>query len=407
MDPMIRPMGLTPRIRNLVVVAFAVSGSAGLILEVLWFRSLGIGGSNIGTAAAAVTASYMGGLAIGSRVGAFLSDRVERRLWLYAAMEITVAASALVVPVVLQYLAGMAHRGPIAWAVIGIVLLVPTTAIGTGLPLLTTCLARTPQRAASTSALLYGVNTGGAMLGVAWIGFVGLPLLGPELCTSIASLTLVLVASAAAFAGWRAGPQPVASQVDSTPAPRPRRAILGTAAVASGAAMLVQVAWTKLAASSFHSPATGFSGVVLIFLLGLSAGGLFASHWVRRVANVERALSWVLGATGLSVGAALLIGSEVAPTVDGMLGDVLVLLPLLPATLCMGLLFPLFVSLSAKRGASIGASVGITSAASTFGAIVGSLAGAALLPAVGAYPSVCGGLAIYAFLGTAVRLRLG
>jgi MFS family permease len=399
-------MGSHPRHRLLVVAAFALSGAGGLMLEVLWFRALGLGGGRIGTAAAAVTAAYMAGLAIGSRLGAFFADRVERRLWLYATMEALVAASALVVPLVLQHLVGAARGAPAVWLLIALVLLVPTTAIGTGLPLLTTCLTDTRDRAASTSGLLYGVNTAGAVLGVAWIGFVGLPYLGAELSSSVAAAGILLVAGAAAYAAWRVGPQPIVAALENaTTGARPRRAVLGAAAVASGAAMLVQIAWTKIAAAFFDKPATGFSGVVLVFLAGLSFGGLFASRWVRRVTHVERALSLVLGATGLSVGLALLVGVNLAPAA-GAFGELLVLLPLLPATICMGLLFPLFVSLCAKRGASIGASVGITSAASTVGAIAGSLVGATLLPTVGAYSSVCGGLAIYAFLSTAVRLRL-
>lgn len=400
-------MGSHPRLRLLVVVAFTVSGAGGLMLEVLWFRALDLGGGRIGTAAAAVTAAYMAGLALGSRLGASLADRVERRLWLYAAMEAFVAASALVVPLALHHLVGAAQNVPAAWILIGLVLLVPTTAIGTGLPLLTTCLTVTRDGAASVSGLLYGVNTAGAVLGVAWIGFVGLPYLGAQHCSTIAAAAILLVAGAGAYVAWRIGPQPLVEGPETEPTgARPRSAVLGTAAVASGAAMLVQIAWTQIAVAFFDKPATGFSGVVLIFLIGLSFGGLFASRWVRRVTNVERALSWVLGATGVSVGVALLIGVTLVSVADSAYGELFVLLPLLPATICMGFLFPLFVSLCARRGASVGASVGITSAASTVGAIAGSIAGATLLPAVGAYSSVFGGLAIYAFLSTAVRLRL-
>ncbi len=60
-----------------------------------------------------------GGLVVGELGdGDTVDDRVE----------VSVAACALVVPLALRYLAGVAQTSPAAWLLIGIVLLVPTTA---------------------------------------------------------------------------------------------------------------------------------------------------------------------------------------------------------------------------------------------------------------------------------------
>ena len=73
------------------------------------------------------------------------------------------------------------------------------------LPLLATCLTVERTQAARISALLYGMNTAGAVVGVAWIGFYGLHALGASACSQICAVCLAAVSLVAClFPAWRA-----------------------------------------------------------------------------------------------------------------------------------------------------------------------------------------------------------
>src|SRR5690606_31374033 len=125
--------------------------------------------------------------------------------------------------------------------------------------------------------------------------------------------------------------------------------------------------------------------------------GLWAARWVERAEDHRRALGRVLLGTGASLLAGLMVAAQLGPALGPWASSTL-----LPATFGMGATFPLLVRLVAGGGASSSRSVGNTSAASTVGAVGGSLAGAALLPAVGAASSIFGVLAVYAVLGAAL-----
>lgn len=374
------------RTRPPLVFAFALSGVAGLVLEVAWFRRLGVTGQAVAGAAGIVTAAYMGGLALGNWIGGRLSARARGRLWIYAGMEAVVAFSAVLVPHLLTPLGE--HTGALSWLALGALLMIPTTAMGMGLPLV----ASTLESSASgrVTAFLYAVNTAGAALGVSWAGFWGLPRLGADAVDAVAAAIQVAVVAIVLVVAWRLPAKDVPPSESSKPfsGSKPPTAVLLGAAGASAAAMLVQVSWTELAVQRLGALGEGFSVTVLAFIAGLSAGGFLAMRLLRRMVNIQRTVATMLGVT-----AASLLVAWLALPADG--APWMVVAPLLPMTVAGGTLFPLFVAASAHGGAPIGVSVGTTGAASTLGAISGSLGAMALLPALGAAASLVGCFAIY------------
>ncbi|MEL6545439.1 MAG: MFS transporter [Myxococcota bacterium] len=391
----------TERMRPLLVVAFALSGAAGLILEVAWFRRLGVGSSMVAGAAGIVTAAYMGGLALGNWIGGRLSSRSQHRLWIYGAMEAVVALSAVLVPLGLSPMSPESHF--LSWVAAGTLLMIPTTAMGMGLPLL----ASTMERSASgkTTAFLYAVNTAGAALGVSWAGFWGLPMLGAEIVDLVAACIQLGVVALICAAAWRA-PRCITRE-DQRPETRldserqgikPSAVVLLSAGSASAAAMLVQVSWTELAVQRLGQLGEGFSITVLAFIAGLSVGGFVAMRLLQRMGDLHRTLAAMLGVTAMCLVLAwFTTPNEGAPLV--------MIIPLLPMTVAGGTLFPLFVGLSSSGGASIGVSVGTTGAASTVGAIMGSLGAIGLLPALGAPTSLVACVVVYATLAAVFALR--
>ena len=63
---------------------FLLSGVAGLIYEVVWFRMLATTFGATGPALAATTASFMAGLGLGSRLAGGRADRMQRPIQVYA-----------------------------------------------------------------------------------------------------------------------------------------------------------------------------------------------------------------------------------------------------------------------------------------------------------------------------------
>jgi len=396
--------------RVALYIGFALSGTASLMFEVLWFRALGLGAGEVTGSVAMITAAYMGGLALGSQIGGWLAERLRRRLAAYAVVEWAVVVCALWIPSVtgdLAHLARTAQTVPevlLSWGGAVAVLLVPTVAMGMTLPLLTSSFTRSSRRLGLTVGVLYALNTAGAMVGALWTGFVALPMLGVAIGTAVAIGIQALVGTIGVIAAVRVGPQSSPRRRERSREPRRANVgvmvVLAVAALASLAAMLVQITWTTMATRWAGDSTAAFSSTVFIYLLGLSAGGFVASRFIDRVDAIEKLASRVLLATG----AAVAIGMVLAAWTPVTGGSIVLSLSLLPATVGMGMLFPTFVRSVAKRGRSVGLSVGTTSAASTAGAVAGCLSGAALIPWAGTVASLGGAMLLYVCLASFMRL---
>ncbi|MEM6732171.1 MAG: hypothetical protein AAF658_11490, partial [Myxococcota bacterium] len=273
----------------------------------------------------------------------------------------------------------------------------PTTAMGMGLPLLAASIESGTQASGRATALLCGVNTAGAALGVAWVGLTGGADLAAERVSLVAAAVQIIVVALVLSVARRTLPEdaPSAARPQSEGV-RPQRAALVGAGCASAAAMLVQVSWTELLHQRFGTVGPGFSMTLLAFIGGLSLGGFLATRLLARDDDPQRTLVRMLALTALSLGLATLIAGTWVPGDNA--SALLAAAPLVPMTIAGGSLFPLFIAMSARRGTAIGRSVGSTGAASTAGAIAGSLGAMALLPLAGVGLSLFSSLALYSGL---------
>src|SRR6187402_1171497 len=73
------------------------SGAAGLVFETVWFHRAGLVLGSSVWSTAMVLSSFMGGLTIGAALVARYGARIARLLAAYAAAELTVAVSGVVV----------------------------------------------------------------------------------------------------------------------------------------------------------------------------------------------------------------------------------------------------------------------------------------------------------------------
>ena len=195
-----------------LVLIFFLSGVAALIFEALWFRLAGLSLGNSVWSATLVLAAFMAGLSLGNALIARLHHRVVNPLRLYASLELAIGiggfAGVLVLPQLTTALAPLfTSIVDVPWLLNAVrlgtafaLLVVPATAMGATLPVLTEALSRSNPNFGANLGKLYGWNTLGAMLGaigtevvlVRWLGITSSGLLALLLNLTAAAIALRL-----------------------------------------------------------------------------------------------------------------------------------------------------------------------------------------------------------------------
>jgi spermidine synthase len=267
-------------VNTLLWLCFALSGAAGLALELLWIRSAGLVLGTTAATAGTVVAAYFAGLAAGGFLARRPSSRPIRR---YAVLELAVAVGALVSHSIFQILAsdgaqrmlGGAGAGGRA-AIVAVSIVPVTVALGATLPTLCQALAA-PATVGPRGGALYALNTLGGAAGIAAMGF-GLPsVIGVSAC-------YVVTAATSAVAGLIAlaiGDTPVAAAAGA--GEPPPRSLWAAAFVAGLAGMALEILWIVLFAQVLHNSVYSFAAVSLVFLLALAAGAGLSALALRRI----------------------------------------------------------------------------------------------------------------------------
>jgi spermidine synthase len=373
--------------RVALLLAVTLSGACGLTWEVLWqhHAALALGISSAGTAI--TLAALMGGLGLGGLLAVRLARRgaLQRPLCAYALAELAIGLGGWLVPHGFSWMATLdtqlyASSPALAAAtralLTGAVLLVPAIAMGATIPIL----APYAAKVGSNVAVVYSLNTLGAVIGVLATTFVVLPSSGVAMTAAWTAALNVLIA-AWAFA-QRARDEP--STVESAGAWPPIASLV--LATASGMAVfMLEVSWFRSMRAAFQSSTETFAVILAAFLLCLSLGAWLAP---RVCAIVPAPLYWLPALAALAV----LAGTPAVDRIDRSLpGGITTLLEtarrlldvvsvvLAPITL-LGMIFP---TLLRSHDTTTGS--GRLYAANTLGAVVGALAaGFLLLPLIGA-----------------------
>ena len=405
---------------------FFLSGATGLVYELLWVRVLyQTFGSTI-QSVTTVVAAYMGGLGLGAWLLGSRADRHTSPAVLYGRLEIAIAAFGVLSPGIL----GLVHRAYVgaasAWQLSGgpsvaarfglaaVVLLVPTTLMGGTLPVLTRAFMGTDRADLKRSlGHLYGLNTLGAVLGTALAGFWLIEYVGIRASlwgTAAVNLAIGVAALRLPAPGTGAltdpGRQPGVSRdpMDS-PSLLLRRVALVLLGFTAFAALLDEIAWTRVLVMIVGGSTYAFTLVLLVFLLGIGIGSRLVA---RRGTVPSETAAAAAGAQALTAaGAGLLflifgllpryiiavfqvqsLGAAERLLAMGLAVGAVVLIP----AIGMGMTFPLLTDLVAPSHAAGGSEVGRAYGTNTAGSIVGA---------------VLTGFVLVVTLGTDLTLRLG
>ena len=411
--------------RRAFVLVYALSGAAGLVYEVAWTRLLTLQLGHTVAAASTVLAAFMGGLALGAWIAGTRGNQQRSpagSLRIYAALEIFVAIAALVLPFALRafvpalaraYADGSAPaRFEIVRVAISLTLAgIPAAAMGATFPIAIAAVAA----AAADAARLYAANTTGAALGALAAGFWLLPSLGLRGTTWVGVGLNVAAAAGALVIAAGASTKAVDEGISTRDGDKPARAtkakarpaasaghkspgLAGSAAAVSGfAALVYEVAWTRLITMVIGPTTYAFATMAASFIAGLAAGAALGTRIARRTAHAERWLGACLAvAATAAVVSAWYTATEMPLAVAARVTDPAidfstliwqqafsVGLALLPMTLALGAAFPLAIEMG-TAGRSLARETAVVYAANTVGAIAGALAaGFVLIPALG------------------------
>jgi spermidine synthase len=192
------------------IVAFAVSGFAGLGFEVAWTRLITLIFTGTTYAFTTMLAVYLVGIAAGSLAFGRIADRSGDPLRLFGMLEIAIGISVLGLAPLFRHGArwvaeltaalggGWLAEAAARFAVGAVLLLLPTFLFGTTFPVVSRVAARSLAGLGATIGRLYAANVAGGIAGGVAAGFVLLPVLGTDLtlrvlCGALLALGLLLV----------------------------------------------------------------------------------------------------------------------------------------------------------------------------------------------------------------------
>jgi len=416
----------------------ALSGMCALIYQMAWLRELRLVFGASTHASAAVLAVFMGGLGAGSLWLGKRADGVARPLRLYANLEGGIALLAAITPALLLavragYVAlggstalGTGLSTVVRLGLSALVLLPPTLLMGGTLPAAARAAIPPTDEARRSTALLYGLNTLGAVSGAALATFVLLEAYGTRMTLWLGCAVNLAVALAAhgldrwharqdrgedeRAAETRTAAEGEAPAVSATPAGRSRAGkrrgtnaasptfVLIAAAAVGFVFLQMELVWYRVLSPLLGGSSYTFGLILAVALAGIGLGGL--AYTLRGATRPPRLslFAWSCGLEALCLTIPYALGDRIAIAAVflrpwGSIGlhghlvawTVIAMVVVLPAAIVAGYQFPLLIALLGRAEQAVGRHVGLAYAANTAGAIAGSLAvGFIALPRLGA-----------------------
>lgn len=425
-----------PLVAVLYLLAFC-SGVAALIYEITWAKMLALTFGSTAVSAAAVIAGFLGGMGIGARAYPLIQKRFDRPLVVYACLEVGIAISTAVLTLtfyslpelfaqVSSFVPAGAWFAVVRFVAVFALLLLPAVLMGATFPALCAVLIHTARGVDRHLGMIYGINTFGGAVGAMLGGLVLVERFG--LTASVRTGNVINIAVAAvAFAmlgtalARRQAPTVEAAHT-AIPTSLPRW-LTGLVLLVSGFTTLAyEILWFRALRFLVGSSTYALTTVLVIFLAGLGAGSLLLRRAAARP-SPERTLAlcqyaiavlalWAMACQSLvllhpAIGEHISIFTQTVRLQPWWLrllidaGSATVMM--LPATLFMGLSFPLATRLFLGDVRRLGQGIGGAYLLANLGSILGSvLAVALLLPVFG----TIGGTKFLALINAALGLAV-
>lgn len=373
-------------------------------------------------ATGAVLAIFMGGLGLGSALLGRRADKHPHPLALYGKFEVGIAISAAISPLLLiairaAYIAagGSNNLGAVGGTLIrlalsSLVLAVPTILMGGTLPAAARAVESNDDAGRRRLALLYGINTLGAVTGTLLSTFVLLERFGNRATLITAAVINLAIGLLAISMGRKQTVTEVPEtkpQAKSKKVPEavlgpalPSRVVLIAAALLGFAFLLMELVWYRVLSPILGGTTFMFGLVLAVALAGIGIGGaIYSLGRSERVASAAGfAVTCALEALAMIIPFAMgdriaLLANRMRAGIETFGGHVwswaiVTIIVALPAAIIAGFQFPLLISLLGRGREGVGRETGLAYAWNTGGSIAASLLGGfILLPTLGAIGS--------------------
>jgi spermidine synthase len=427
------------RIRLVALLLFG-SGFCALIYQTTWLREFRLifGGSTAATAA--VLGVFMAGLGFGGIILGRRSESKARPLAFYARLELLIAASAALSPLLVLaaryfYIAlggtetmGMPLGTIVRLILVALILGTPTFLMGGTLPAAARAVVAPDDITRRAVGILYGTNTLGAVAGAVAGTFYCFENFGNRMTLWLAAVLNVLV-SVIAFYVSKSTPEPkLGSQLhrESDKAEigaEAHPAFVFTAAGLVGFSFfLMELVWYRMLGPLLGGSTFSFGLILAVALFGIGLGGAaYALFGLKRLASLQF-FAFTCAAEAFFIAVPYALGDRIAMAAMllrplgtiGFYGHVvawttLCSIVVFPAALVSGLQFPLLIALLGEGRKCVGSQTGAAYAWNTTGALIGSLAGGfgfiPMLSAPGAWRIVIVFLCTLAVVATLLASR--
>ncbi len=201
-----------PSARKIAVFAFAFSGMAALIYEVVWTRELSLVFGSTVYAVSMMLTAFMSGLSLGAFLGGKWADKSKNLIALFGKLELGIAIFGLLTIPLIQvlptfYFLVFNTLKPSFYLFFFfqlllsfIIMLVPTTFMGATFPIVAKINTASIEELGYDVGNVYSINTVGSILGSLGSGFFLIPLIGIKGTTFVAaglnlfvSMTMIFV----------------------------------------------------------------------------------------------------------------------------------------------------------------------------------------------------------------------
>ncbi|MEW5800353.1 MAG: fused MFS/spermidine synthase [Bacteroidota bacterium] len=293
--------------QSLIALLFILSGATGLVYQIVWFKYLSLFLGNTTYAQTIVLATFMGGLAIGAALWGRRADNIHKPVMLYAILELGIAAYCFFFPNILGVVksvffdvvislnmeVGSASLLFLKLIVSALMLLVPTILMGGTLPVLVKGITNRIEESGRSVAILYFLNSFGAVIGSLMGGFILIRLVGLEATigsTAILNAAIGFIALFLSLQNYELKDDPTSpSSVQSAkPQSFTKKEIVIAILIAgiSGlASMIYEVTWVRMLTPVFGSSTYSFSLMLVAFISGITLGSWIVSKQIGTMKN--------------------------------------------------------------------------------------------------------------------------
>lgn len=427
----------------LLILIFGLSGFAGLIYQSIWANYFKLFLGHSAYSQSLVLAIFMGGMAIGSWLISRRIESIKRPVLWYAGIEAIIGIFGLVFHQTYEMTTGFINAALIPhldshsaidlvkWSASALIILPQSILLGATFPVLSSGLIRfLPTERGRLISLLYFSNSLGAVFGVLTSGFVLISAYGlPGTVITAGAINLWLAALVWVLnSRWQIDAAPVFSPdsrkglvADASMDGAGLRLLMVVAGLTGLASFFYELGWIRMLTMVLGSSTHSFELMLSGFILGIAIGGFVIKGKIDGLKSPVVTLAMIQLTMGALAALSLFVYDKtfvlMSVLVNGLSNSdsgylffnlsshLIVLLLMLPTTICAGMTLPL-ITACLMRTPLGEKGIGWVYAANTLGSIIGVvLVIHWILPTLGLKAVILLGAAVDVALGIALLRR--